>query len=84
MNAHVLDVCSRIMKEVNDSNVKHGDWSDYSNEQMLTALSDEFIELWKAGLVCDVNGQHGMIREAIQLANCCVKLVMQLEVQHAG
>jgi hypothetical protein len=78
----VLNVCCRIMTEVQDSIRKHGDWSDYPTEKMFEAIDGERIELGLARDGMDVTGQHGMVREAIQSAACLVKLIIQLEARN--
>lgn len=79
MDRQVLSVCGRIMTEVSDSILKHGDWSDYSMDQMGKALYGELLELGDAEARKDVIGHHGMVREAIQASACLVKMIIQLE-----
>ena len=78
----VLDICRRIMTEVQASIYKHGDWSDYPVDKMFEAIDGERVELGIARDGMDITGQHGMVREAIQSAACLVKLIIQLEARN--
>ncbi len=78
----VLGVCARIVTEVQDSIRKHGDWADYSLSKMFEAVQDEWLELQIAKDNLDIDGQHGMIRESIQVAAVLVKLIVKLEGRH--
>ena len=79
MEARVLDICGRVMTEVNDGVKKHGAWDDYDLYEMQAATTGELLELDDALRRSDLTGQHGMIREAIQAAGCLVKMVVQIE-----
>ena len=79
MTHQPLCICNRIMQEMDASTIKHGDWSEYTTRRMLDVLIDEMQELTLAVAMNDVHGEHGMVKEAIQVAACAVKMIVQLE-----
>lgn len=76
-------ILARVKLEFARGIVKHGDWSGYSDEEMIHAVCGEMAELLRARFEGDVTGPHGMIAEATQAAACLCKLVMQLERRQA-
>jgi hypothetical protein len=60
MEQRVMWMCVRVMNEVYASLDKHGDWSDYSDDEMTQAITGELLEIDQAMLAKDVDGQHGL------------------------
>lgn len=53
---------------------KHGpDYKD--NDEFLCVLTEEFNEVLEAFKHNDINGKHGVITEAAQLAVVCLKMI---------
>lgn len=84
MEAKIVGMCHRVMNEVFASIEKHGDWSEYSDDEMAQAITGELIEIAQAMLARDVDGDHGMVRESIQAAACLIKFAVQQELRHAA
>ena len=82
MEARVKAMCGRVMSEVFRSIDIHGDWSDYSDDQMTDAITGEMMEIDMALQARDVDGDHGMVREAVQAAACLIKFAVQQELRH--
>ena len=67
-------VRSRLMT----ANEKHGDWSNYTPEQVFEAVEGEFNELRDAFLSGKLVGRHGQIDESCDLAVVGIKSVRRL------
>ena len=81
MNSAVLNLCASVMQEINDSIVKHGDWSDYTFEEMHRAENGERQEVADAVANFDITGRHGLISETKQVAATLLKRVLQYEAR---
>lgn len=69
---------SLVSDELQRSIVRHGDWSNYSVDQMLSVIAAEWIEVGEAEARDDLLGEHGMLSELAQVAACCVKALWVL------
>jgi hypothetical protein len=68
-----------VMEEYMRGIAKHGDWSNYSEEQMMSAIINELmVEAGDAEQRGDIHGPHGMIRELAQVAACSIKAMVVL------
>ena len=81
MEARVMELSRLIVNEVMDSIAKHGDWSNYTPDEMSDAVFHEWLELMWATDRHDITGLHGMIRESIQVCACLVKSIVQWETR---
>lgn len=79
------DVFVMITKEHQRSVELHGTWWDYTPDQMMSVIINELMmEAGAAEARGDIHGEHGMIRELIQVAVCCIKAVMVLMIRPKG
>ena len=77
LSSHPLyPVFLQVAAEYNRSVALHCDWRGHSIEAKLLAVSGEYDEVMDAYAINDLYGDHGVVREAIQLANCACKLVL--------
>lgn len=74
----VLHECGYVMQALAESVDKHGDWSEYTIDQMMEVILDEILEVGEAEARADLLGDHGMIRELRQVAACCIKMSIRL------
>lgn len=65
--------CSSLWEEIQRADTKHGDWSNMSIEDCLYHISDEVKELKIAALNNDINGNHGIKAESLQVACTAAK-----------
>jgi len=81
----VLDALAMILKERQRSIQLHGNWDDYSIEQMTAVIVNELmVEAVGAVERGDIHGEHGVIRELSQVAACCIKEMMVLSQRSEG
>lgn len=78
----VTNMCIRVLRETFRSIDKHGDWSDYSEDEMAQAITGELLEIDQALLAEDILGDHGTVRESIQAAACLIKFACQQEIRN--
>jgi len=76
MSSTVEETIQGVIAEMERSIVIHGDWSDYDQKRMASAIVDEFREFLCAFSRGDETGPHGMIIEARQLAVVCIKYLV--------
>ncbi|MDD2367035.1 MAG: hypothetical protein PHN84_12805 [Desulfuromonadaceae bacterium] len=75
----VWEAFDDIIREYNRSVDLHGDWSDYTTEQMMAVIVNELmVEAGDAELRGDLHGPHGVICELSQVAVCCIKAIIVL------
>jgi hypothetical protein len=73
------DAVSLVLDELSHSIRKHGDWSDYTINQMMSVIIEELlIEAGNAETLRDIHGDHGMIKELAQVAATSIKAMIQL------
>ena len=75
------DTVVMLLAEFGRSMVKHpeeGDWTGRTYTFMEDKLKEELDELWIAHFRDDMEGEHGMKSEAIQVVNCAAKLHAEL------
>lgn len=77
-NHPLYPILSRVAIEHTRSVHKHGDWSDYTPEQMTDKLIGELGELVMALENNQIIGPHGALYEAVHVANCACKMVLEL------
>lgn len=63
-----------IDKELKRACAKH-DWTGYTIDQMLDAVYGEDFELGEAHKRRDINGEHGIIAEALQGIATRIRLI---------
>lgn len=75
----LLETLDMILAEHSRSVELHGDWSDYTVDQMMAVIINELmVEAGGAEQRGDIHGEHGVVRELSQVANCCIKAIMVL------
>jgi len=75
----LLDTLDLILEEHAKSVEKHGDWSDYTTEQMMShTINELMVEAGDAERAGDLHGEHGVVRELAHTAVCCIKSIMVL------
>lgn len=80
---NLVEVTTAVLKEFDRGVSIHGDWSEYTTDQMLAQIIHELmVEAGEAEKVGDITGEHGMIRELIQVAACSIKAAMVLSKRH--
>jgi len=72
MCGHHAEIFHEILKEYHRSIEKHGLWDYLSDGQQRSAIVEEFTEWNDAYYSCDIHGEHGEIRELIQLCNVAI------------
>lgn len=78
----LLDVFDMVTAEYHRSVELHGDWYDYTPDQMMAVIINELVmEAGDAEARGDILGEHGMIRELVQTAVCCIKGALVLSVR---
>jgi hypothetical protein len=71
------EVLAAVLTEYNLSVEKHGDWQDYTLDQIMGVIQTEFMmEAAAAYNRGDLHGDHGVIRELSQVAACCIKTIV--------
>lgn len=81
----LLDVFDMVTTEYQRSVKLHGIWWDYTPDQMMAVIINELmLEAGSAEARGDIHGEHGMIRELVQVASCCMKAVMVLSGRPEG
>lgn len=81
----LLDVFDMVTAEYHRSVELHGTWFDYTPDQMMAVIINELmLEAGSAEARGDIHGEHGMIRELVQVASCCMKAVMVLGASREG
>ena len=68
------DFVSLLDDQIKKADAKHGDWSNYNHIQMFDKLADETEEVYEAICESDVEGEHGMKAELIQVACTAYKM----------
>jgi hypothetical protein len=63
-----------VMIEVDQADKKHGDWSDKNSIFCAEKIADEANEVQSAAAIGDIDGEHGIKREAIQVATTAYKI----------
>lgn len=63
---------------------KHGDWSEYTPDEMMAACMAEVRETLVAHALNDVSGPHGILVEGLQAANCFVKMLVEIGRRQAA
>lgn len=72
-------VRAEYIRSVND----HGDWSDYTLDQMMAVIINELmVEAGGAEERGDILGEHGVIRELLQVSATSMKGAMVLMIRH--
>lgn len=81
----LIDAMDMVLTEHSRSVQLHGDWRDYSTEQMMAQIIHELmIEAGDAESRGDVHGDHGVVRELAQVSACCIKAIMVLSDRSEG
>jgi hypothetical protein len=76
------DFYKLFMAELERSEEKYGDWHDRPLDECMAAVVDELSEVDDAHCINDVNGEHGMMAESVQLAVVSYKLWRKLAYEH--
>lgn len=63
-----------LAQEVERADLKHGDWIGMNPEWMVAQINSELNEVDKAIDFNDINGEHGMKAELIQVACTAYKM----------
>lgn len=69
-----VNTFQNIIKEHERACLKH-DWTGYDLDQMLDAVYGEDFELGEAHKRRDINGEHGIIAEALQGIATRIRLI---------
>jgi hypothetical protein len=72
------EIFHEILEECHSSIEKHGSWDGLSNQSQAAVIREEYREWQAAYFGGDVDGEHGEIKEAIQLINVLMKRIMML------
>lgn len=81
----LIDAMDLVLTEHARSVQLHGDWKDYSVDQMMSVTINELMmEAGDAAGRGDLHGEHGIIRELAQTASCCIKAIMVLSDRPDG
>ena len=74
LNDHPLkEFLYALCAEYDRSIELHGDWVDIDDEEQISAILGEGEEVYSAYERNEVKGEHGQMKELVQLANCCGK-----------
>ena len=77
------EALDQVVSEFRRSVMLHGNWIDYTTEQMMAVIIHELmIEAGDAENRGDITGEHGVIRELFQVASCSIKAAMVLAARH--
>ena len=69
---------NELMEKIKASLDSHGDWSDYSEDDIYGAVFGEVGEYWKAFVFGVIDGDHGQISELLDVAVTALKGVRVL------
>lgn len=69
-----IDFCERVWSELELADIKHGDWSNISIIDGANHIVNESTEVLEAALNFDIDGDHGVKREAVQTAVTAYKI----------
>lgn len=72
-------VLARSRERIRLSIAKHGNWDDYSIQQVFDAIGSEFEEYCEAVVTGTVNGPHGQIDELLDVVATAVKGIRRLQ-----
>lgn len=73
-DASLVKFFCKLIEEVNRADEKHGDWKDADRGLMIEAIDGEFNEVVIAFFDNDVEGEHGMKNELLQVACTAFKM----------
>lgn len=77
--ADFIHFIMKLQREVAHADQEHGNWHGETHKQKLEHLEDEVDELSQAVEKKDVNSEHGMKRESIQIACTAYKFWRSLK-----
>jgi len=78
------EAIDKVLDELVRSIELHGTWEDYSVSQMMSVIINELVvEAGNAECAGDIDGDHGVIRELLQVAACSIKAAMVLSSRPA-
>ncbi|MHB1051372.1 MAG: hypothetical protein ACYC09_14935 [Bacteroidota bacterium] len=81
----LIDALDMILAEHARSVHLHGDWQNYTVDQMMAEIINKLMmEAGEAAGRLDLHGEHGMVRELSQVAACCIKAMMVLSDRPDG
>ena len=76
--ADFIPVLEESYGRIRESIKKHGDWGDYDQEKIFSAIGGEFGEYWKALAEGRRGGEHGQIDELYDVIATAAKGILRL------
>lgn len=71
-------VLEYVLGRIKESLKKHGDWQEYTPEQVFEVVASEFDEYREALVKGQLEGRHGQVDELLDVAATAVKGILAL------
>lgn len=73
-----LEFCSNVWGAVNAADEKHGTWQGDKLVDCFNRVEAELEEVYDAIRKGEIDGQHGIKAEAVQVAACAYKMIRRV------